>query len=431
MQGNGLTVVLLVLALVGLGLMLMEMIRMEKEISRLRKETKDAVREDMSSYGEALWRAMQESSDRQNERLESLDRSMEALSSRTDQKMEFLRSGMNQSLDGMSGKVAEEIGNFRAENSRMLAEMRGVVDEKLGAALDERLGKSFQTVSRSLDQVSRGLGEMRTLAQGVGDLKKVLSNVKTRGTLGEIRLGAILGEILAPGEYQQNVNTKGEGKEIVEYAVRLPGENGNPVWLPIDSKFPAERYQDLMDARESGDADRISRSVRLLKAEVRREAKDIRDKYIAPPKTTDFGILFLPTEGLYAEVISLGMIEPLQREFHVNIAGPTTMAALLSSLQAGFRTIAIQKRSGEVWETLGAVKTEFARFEGVLRKTQETLTKANTNLDQLIGVRTRAMQKKLQHVTEIDRRDAARIFGDAEDPESVFEETKEESGREE
>ena len=330
------------------------------------EKTRTLVRGELDAHSNALWRAMKDNADLQNERLEVLEKRM---------------------------------GQFSQTTERELEAMRRTVDEKLDETLNRRLSQSFRAVNESLDQVSQGLGEMRSLARGVGDLKKVLTNVKTRGNLGEVQLGAILEDLLAPDQYGTNVNTKGTGRERVEYAVRLPGDQGRPVWLPIDAKFPADSWLKVQDAYEAGDPEKISQARKGLAQVLRQEAKDIREKYVAPPETTDFGIMFLPSEGLYAEALRLGMSEQLQREYRVTLAGPTTMAALLNSLQTGFRTLAIKRRSGEVWETLAAVKTEFGRFAAVLRKTQSELTKANADLDQLVGARTRMMEKKLEALT--------------------------------
>ena len=269
---------------------------------------------------------------------------------------------------------------------------------------------AFALVSERLEQVYKGLGEMQTLAAGVGDLSRVLSNVKTRGILGEIQLGAILEEIMAPEQYLRNVVTAKNSRNPVEYAIKLPAEDGGSVLLPIDSKFPMDAYTALCDAYESGNPEAVRTAQNELRARVRGFAKDIRDKYIAPPETTEFAVMFLPTEGLYAEVVKLGMIETLQRDFRVNVAGPSTMAALLNSLQMGFRSVAIQKRSGEVWKVLGAVKTEFEKFNDVLVKTQEKLTRAHDDLDKLIGVRTRGIRRSLREVTALPQQDAAALL---------------------
>lgn len=306
-----------------------------------------------------------------------------------------------QKLDNMRRLVADSLARLSQENNVQLENIRKTVDEKLQTALEKKLNDSFKQVSERLEQVYRGLGEMQTLAVGVGDLKKVLSNVKTRGVLGEIQLGAILEQILSPEQYEKNVTTRPGSATVVEYAVKLPGEDGKPVWLPIDAKFPADAYEQLINAYDSADQAKVDAALKLLRDRVRAFARDIHQKYISPPNTTEFGIMFLPVEGLYAEVVRCGLVEQLQQEFKVNIAGPTTMGALLNSLQMGFRTLAIQKRSGEVWQVLGSVKTEFDKFADVLEATQKRLTQANDELDKLVGVRTRQIQSKLRNVQSL------------------------------
>lgn len=312
--------------------------------------------------------------------------------------------------------VERQLAAIRQENSAKLDEMRQTVDEKLQETLNARMTESFRLVNERLEQVYRGLGEMQSLAQGVGDLKKVLSNVKTRGILGEVQLGAILEDILAPEQYGKNVATVPGSRNVVEYAVKLPVENGGFVWLPIDAKFPGDSYAALRDAYDLGDPAAIQAAVRQLLLTVRLEAKDIREKYISPPHTTEFGILFLPFEGLYAEVVNRGMVETLQREYRVNIAGPSTMAVLLGSLQMSFRTIAIQRRSGEVWNILGAVKTEFDKFAEALTMTQSRLEQASSELDKLVGVRTRQIQRKLRGVASLPQEQAAALLPEEEQP---------------
>ncbi len=299
---------------------------------------------------------------------------------------------------------------MQVENRRALDEIRGTVDEKLQKTLEERINRSFAVVSERLEQVYKGLGEMQTLASGVGDLKKVLANVKTRGILGEIQLGAILEEILAPEQYETNVVTRKNSAKPVEYAVRLPGSDGGTVYLPVDSKFPADAYEKLRDAYDTGNPEQIAAEKRRLESVIKLFAKDIRDKYLDPPATTEFGIMFLPFEGLYAEVVNLGLVEVLQRDYKVSVAGPTTMAALLNSLQMGFRTLAIQKRSSEVWKVLGAVRTEFDRFGDVLEATQKRLEQTSSELDKLVGVRTRQIRSKLRTVTSLPQDEAAALF---------------------
>ena len=301
-------------------------------------------------------------------------------------------------------------------NNRQLEQMRQTVDEKLQKTLNDRITQSFQLVNERLEQVYAGLGEMKTLASGVGDLKKVLSNVKTRGVLGEVQLGAILEQILSPEQYEANVKTRPGTTHYVEYAVKLPGADEGTIWLPIDAKFPVDAYAQLLDAYDSGDAEAVKAAGNVLEQRIRAFARDIRDKYVAPPHTTDFGIMFLPIEGLYAEVVRRGLIETLQNEFHINIAGPTTMAALLNSLQMGFKTLAIQKRSGEVWKLLGAVKTEFDRFGNVVEAAQQRLEQAGNELDKLVGVRTRQIQRKLASVTSLAESEATALLDSGDNP---------------
>lgn len=307
-----------------------------------------------------------------------------------------------QKLDAMRNTISQSLQYMQEDNSKRLENIRQTVDEKLQKTLEDKMTQSFQLVNERLEQVYKGLGEMQTLAVGVGDLKKVLSNVKTRGILGEIQLGAILEEILSPEQYEANIATVPGSKNVVEFAVKLPGDDGEPVYLPIDSKFPGDSYAALQEAYESGSAEAVQAAFNVLAARIKSFAKDIRDKYIEPPYTTEFGIMFLPFEGLYAEVVNRGLVEVLQRDYRVNIAGPSTMAALLNSLQMGFRTVAIQKRSGEVWKILGAVKTEFDKFGDILTATQNRLNQANAELDKLVGVRTRAIQRKLRDVEKLD-----------------------------
>ena len=315
-----------------------------------------------------------------------------------------------QKLENIRLTMEERLKTMTEDNSRQLEKMRDTVDEKLQKTLEERISQSFKLVSDRLEQVYKGLGEMQNLASGVGDLKKVLSNVKNRGILGEIQLGSILSQILAPEQYEENVKTT-SGSERVEFAVILPGDDEGTVYLPIDAKFPGDAYIHLMEAYDSGDKALIDAAGKNLETAVKKAAKDIHDKYIEPPATTDFGIMFLPFEGLYAEVVRRGLVESLQREYKVNIAGPTTMAALLNSLQMGFKTLAIQKRSGEVWNTLAAVKTEFGKFEKTLTKAQERINQANKELEHLVGTRTRMMNSKLKSVSTLDFDESREILG--------------------
>ncbi|MGN1381385.1 MAG: DNA recombination protein RmuC [Eubacterium sp.] len=407
------TIVIMILALAAVAvsiLILLKTEQMRRDLDHYPQETDQAVRDAFHSYSEGIWRNMRDASDLQNERLEELDKKFRVLEMTNEQKLDNIRNMMAQQLSTINASLNDQMTQMNRDNTRHLDQMRQTVDEKLQKTLEERIGQSFQLVNRQLEQVSRGLGEMQNLARGVGDLKKVLSNVKTRGNLGEIQLGAILDDILAPEQYETNVNTKGTGREFVEFAVKLPGNGDHPVWLPIDSKFPADSYVQLTDAYEAGDAEAVKNAKSQLIRTMKNEAKDIREKYVAPPKTTDFGILFLPSEGLYAEALRLGMAETLQREYKVSIAGPTTMAALLNSLQMGFKTLAIQERSSQVWETLAAVKTEFAKFEDELLRAQKNIDQVNERLNRLVGVRTRAVRKTLDQVGRLDEEAAEKIL---------------------
>ena len=318
-------------------------------------------------------------------------------------------------LNAIRATVQDQLSAMQRDNHAQLDQMRRTVDEKLQKTLNDRITQSFQLVNERLQEVYTGLGEMKTLASGVGDLKKVLSNVKTRGILGEYQLGAIMSEILAPEQYEENVVTKPGTANRVEFAVRLPGDGGSTVYLPIDAKFPGDTYAALVDAYESGDPAQIAAAQTALETRIKGCAKDIRDKYIDPPNTTDFAIMFLPFEGLYAEVVRMGLLDALQRTYRVNIAGPTTFAALLNSLQMGFRTLAIQKRSSEVWNVLGAVKTEFETFGGVLEAAQKRIEQTSQELDKLVGVRTRKINSKLRTVSSLPAEDSRRLLDDAPD----------------
>jgi DNA recombination protein RmuC len=305
-----------------------------------------------------------------------------------------------ESMDGIRTTVQNRLEALQNDNSQQLEKMRATVDEKLQKTLDDRITQSFKMVNDRLQEVYTGLGEMKTLASGVGDLKKVLTNVKTRGTWGEIQLGNILEEILTADQYETNIATKKGSSDRVEFAVKLPGD-GDAVYLPIDAKFPIEDYRALLDAYDAADGEMVKNAKITLARRIKACAKDIHDKYIDVPNTTEFGIMFLPIEGLYAEVVKTDLVETLQRDYKINVAGPTTMAALLNSLQMGFKTLAIQKRSSEVWKLLGAVKTEFDSFGKVLDDAQKRITQANDELEKLVGTRTRMIQNKLKNVTAL------------------------------
>lgn len=325
--------------------------------------------------------------------LQQMENRLKTFSMENEQKLENIRSTVEKKLTYM-----------QEDNNKQLENIRTTVDEKLQNTLENKLNKSFETVSKQLQQVYKGLGEMQNLAVGVGDLKKVLSNVKTRGILGEIQLSAILKEILSPEQYEENVATKKGSRNVVEFAIKLPADDESFVYLPIDSKFPGDTYAKLVDAMNSGNKEEIEICSKNLLRTIKSEAKDIHDKYISPPNTTEFAIMFLPFEGLYAEVVNRGMVEVLQREYKVNVAGPSTMGALLNSLQLGFKTLAVQKRSAEVWQILNDVKREFDIFADVLEKTQTRLNQANTELDKLVGVRTRKIQSQLSKVQKLEEK---------------------------
>jgi DNA recombination protein RmuC len=330
------------------------------------------------------------------------------------QRLAALTADNEKRLNEVRATLETKLKEIQDDNAARLEQMRATVDEKLQNTLETRLGQSFALVSERLEQVQRGLGEMQNLAIGVGDLKRVLTNVKTRGILGEVQLGALLEQLLTNDQYDSNVVTVPGSNDRVEFAVRMPGAGEHAqLYLPIDAKFPVEDYQRLLDAQEAADVDAAALAGRALEVRVREEAKRIRSKYVAPPHTTDFAVLFLPTEGLYAEVIRRpGLFESLQRDFHVTIAGPTTLTALLNSLQMGFRTLAIAQRSSEVWTLLGAVKTEFGKFGAVLEKTRKKLNEATNVIDQA-SVRTRAIERKLRGVETLSGEDAQQVLIDA------------------
>jgi DNA recombination protein RmuC len=320
----------------------------------------------------------------------------------------------DQRLEAVRATVEEKLEALRAENAWKLEQMRATVDEKLQSTLEARLGESFKQVSERLEQVHRGLGEMQNLAAGVGDLKRVLGNVKTRGGWGEVQLAALLDEMLTPQQYERNVETRRGSGERVEFAIRLPGrsDDGAPCWLPIDAKFPLDDWQRLQDALDRADVNAADAARKALADFLRVQARTIRDKYVEPPQTTDFAILFVPTEGLYAEVMARpGFADALQRDFRILLTGPTNLAALLNSLQMGFRTLAIEQRSSEVWRVLGAVKTEFAKFGEVLARTKDRIDKASEELERA-GVRRRALERQLRTVDALPEPDAAKLIGD-------------------
>ncbi len=373
-----------------------------EEMRAARLENAQMTKENITLISDVLSDAQKSGAEMQDRRLREISERFKQFSLENEQKLENIRATIENRLRAVS-----------ENNEKQLEKMRQTVDEKLQKTLDERISQSFKLVSERLEQVYKGLGEMQTLAVGVGDLKKVLSNVKTRGILGEIQLGAILEEILAPEQYKTNVVTK-SGRDAVEFAVCLPGADDSEVYLPIDSKFPADMYANLVDAYDTGDTAQINAAAAALERSIKQSAKTIHDKYVNPPQTTDFAIMFLPFESLYAEVVRRGLVEVLQRDYKISIAGPTTMASLLNSLQMGFKTLAIQKHSSEVWNVLGAVKTEFDKFGTVLAQTQTRLEQANRELDKLVGVRTRKIQSTLKKITSLSEPEAASLLDNAE-----------------
>ena len=368
-----------------------ELIRSSQELDRRVTDNMAKMQELMDTklekvrevVDQKLTSTLQNQTKQTDQRIAQLDARFDAFQRRVDDNMKSTSQASTEQLGKVRETVDKQLSDMRKENEAKLELMRQTVDEKLQKTLDERMTQSFQRVSTQLEQVHQGLGEMRGLAEGVGDLKKVLSGVKTRGIVGEIQLGAILRDILSPEQYEENVATVSGSTERVEFAVKLPGESGETVWLPIDSKFPGDTYEHLVEAINAGN--------------------DISTKYIAPPETTNFAILFLPFEGLYAEVVSqTGLLEQLQREHRVNVCGPSTMAALLNSLQMGFQSVAIQKHADEIQKVLSAVKTEFETYQAQLEKAQKQIRTAETTIDKILTTRTKAMNRKLRGVTALE-----------------------------
>jgi len=339
----------------------------------------------------------------QAERLEAFARELNRFSLGLDERFERLKLSVENRLTAI-----------QADNSAKLEEMRRTVDEKLHATLEQRLGQSFQLVSERLEQVHRGLGEMQTLAAGVGDLKRVLTNVKTRGTWGEVQLAALLEQLLTAEQFSANVAIRPDSNERVDFAIRLPGKGDAVVWLPIDAKFPIEDYQRLLDAQDRCDPAAVEEAAKAIEMRLKGEARSIRDKYVSPPHTTDFALLYLPIEGLYAEALRRpGLAETLQRDFRVSLAGPTTLAALLNSLQMGFRTLAIEQRSAEVWAVLGAVKTEFGKFGEALAHTKKKLDEASNSISKA-ETRTRQLSRRLKEVEALPMSETENLIGVAD-----------------
>jgi DNA recombination protein RmuC len=384
------------------------------ESGKSSKESREELMNTFRIFGDSIIKRLNDAFASNKDQLDSFSKQLINLTNTNEQKME-----------GMRRTIEERIKHLQEENAKKLDQMRVTVDEKLQSTLEKRLGDSFKLVSERLEMVHKGLGEMQTLAASVGDLKNVLTKVKPRGIWGEIQLGLLLEQVLAPEQYEQNVATKKRSSDKVEFAIKLPGRTGDRediVWLPIDAKFPQEDYQRLVEAQEKANTALAEESARRLEAVIKSEAKTIREKYIDPPGTTDFAIMYLPTEGLYAEVIRrVGLCDMIQRECRVIMAGPTTLAALLNSLQMGFRTLAIEQRSSEVWKLLGAVKTEFGRFGDLLDRTHKKLQEASNTIENA-SKKSRTIEKKLRKVQELPASDAADMVDFDEDMEDEAEE---------
>ncbi len=384
----------------------------KQDIIELNQNIQNAMKELSQDISNSMHQSLQTTTKMQNEMLSQVTKvqsdSLQMFQKTVNDQLTQIETRMKNSSDASEKRlihiretVEMRLSAMQQDNNKKLDEMRKTVDEQLQSTLEKKLQQSFERVSKQLESVYKGLGEMQTLAVGVGDLKKVLSNVKTRGILGEIQLGAILEQILAPEQYEQNIATVPGSSERVEFAVKLPGDGHTHIFLPIDAKFPVDAYTALINAQESADKQQIDAAIKLLQQRIRVFAKDIQTKYVRTPHTTEFAIMFLPFEGLYAEVVRHGLIERLQADYKIVIAGPTTMAALLNSLQMGFKTLAIQKSSSEVWKVLGNVQAEFDTFGKVLTQAQTRITQANDELEKLVGVRTRQIQRKLNMVENL------------------------------
>ncbi len=421
--------------------------RSREEINKNFRENRDELRESIKSFEDSALKRMSEISQMQKNQLDTFAKQLNNMNQTIEDKLTSLKLSINENakenrkelsntlksfeerfskevnnlsnstetkLEKIRGTVENKLENIQKDNSTKLEQMRATVEEKLHDTLEKRLGESFKLVNSQLEQVAKGLGEMQNLATGVGDLKKVLTNVKTKGVMGEYQLENILEQLLTPEQYAKNVKTKEGSNDMVEFAIKLPGskDNSKTVWLPIDAKFPTSDYQQLLEAYDKADQTEIEKAQRQFAAIIKIQAKTIREKYIDPPNTTDFAIMFLPIEGIYAEVLrDAGLFETLQREYKVVITGPTTLSAILSSLQMGFRTLAIEKRSSQVWEILSAVKTEFGKFGDILEKTQKKLSEAS-NVIEKANVRTRAIERKLKDVERMPEEKSNMLLGD-------------------
>lgn len=370
------------------------------ETSRQTQQAREELSNSIKGFGDSLQKQMTDFANMQKSQMDGFSLQIYILTEKNENRLEQLR-----------GTVEQKLKEIQDDNFLKLEQMRVTVEEKLQGTLEKRLGESFRQVSERLEQVHQGLGDMRNLAAGVGDLKRVLTNVKTRGGWGEVQLGTLLDDILAPEQFARNVQTNENSRETVEFAVKLPGQGGNDnIWLPIDAKFPMEDYQRLTEAQERGAPEAADEAAKMLETRIKACAKDISSKYLNPPFTTDFAVMFLPTEGLYAEVVKrFSLVEIIRRDFHVVIAGPSTFAAILNSLQMGFRTLAIQKRSGEIWSLLGAVKTEFGKFGAVLKSVKKKLEQASSTMDDA-EKRSQAIERKLRDIQELPLEEAQKLL---------------------
>ncbi len=385
-----------------------------KKLDETRRELENRLDSVQRNVTAVINESLRTNSQIQQQSLSSFGEQISLVSKGIDSRMAELRTSQDQRLESVRNSVSESIKQLQDDNRKQLEEIRLSVDEKLQKTLNERVSESFKLVGSQLEQVHKSLGEMQSLASGVGDLKKILSNVKTRGIFGEMQLSRILEQILTPEQYVTNFATKVGSRDVVEFAVKLPGkgEYDAPVYLPIDAKFPLDVYNALLDAYDTSDNAQIDHAAKALETIIKKNAKDIHDKYIDPPNTTDFAIMFLPTESLYAEVVRRpGLLETIARDYSINIAGPTTISALLNSLQMGFRTLAIEKRSHEVWNLLGAIKTEFGNFESALQMVKKRFDSADSELNKLMTTRTRAVLRKLKSVEAMPEDEAAKVLG--------------------
>lgn len=390
----------------------------EKKLDQTRRELENRLDSVQQNVTAVINESLRTNSQVQQQSLSSFGEQISIISKGIDQRMSELRTSQDSRLESVRNSVSDSIKQLQEDNRKQLEEIRLSVDEKLQKTLNERVSESFKLVGSQLEQVHKSLGEMQSLANGVGDLKKILSNVKTRGIFGEMQLSRILEQILTPEQYVTNFATKAGSRDVVEFAVKLPGkgEYDAPVYLPIDAKFPLDVYNSLLDAYDTSDNIQIDHAAKALESIIKKNAKDIRDKYIDPPNTTDFAIMFLPTESLYAEVVRRpNLLETIARDYSINIAGPTTISALLNSLQMGFRTLAIEKRSHEVWNLLGAIKTEFGNFENALQAVKKRFDSADSELNKLITTRTRAVMRKLKSVEAMPEVEANKVLGFGED----------------